>query len=71
MLEPQIHTHPLAPIGELTSISMIAGAVIGALPIFATILAIVWYMICIYDSRPVRRWRARRLWKKHKEVNHE
>ncbi len=49
----QITPHYL--VGELTSIAAIIGAFLSYLPAIATLLAIVWYLILIFESRTFAR----------------
>ena len=55
--------------GEVASLLLIAGAFMQILPGVATCLAIVWYVILIYESRTMQRARAAR--HKVREAAHE
>jgi hypothetical protein len=53
---------PVPVIMESLSITTVIGALVGSLPVIATVLGIIWYCIAISQSAPVqRRLRARRI----------
>lgn len=46
--------------GELASAGVVVSSLlVNGMPMFATFLAIVWYVICITSSRPVRGFMAK------------
>lgn len=47
-------------IGHAVSLAAILGTIAGLLPAIATILAIGWYAIAIYESKTMKRWREQR-----------
>ena len=59
MLHELIPDH-ISVSGELTAVGTVVGVMFGWLPGASAGLAIVWYALMIYDSRPLRAWRARR-----------
>ena|ERR1035437_8677428 len=48
-------------VGGLTSIGAIFSTLFGWVPPIAAVFALIWYMIQIYDSEPVQKYRTRRL----------
>ena len=48
-------------VGGLTSIGAIFSTLFGWVPPIAAVFALIWYMIQIYESEPVQRWRTQRL----------
>lgn len=46
----------LKPAGDVTSIGFIVGAMGGWLPAIAALLAIIWWMIRIYETKTVQGW---------------
>lgn len=55
------HSHPVSTyILQTTSAAAIISAIIGYLPPITAIVALLWYVIQISESRPVRRWKHRR-----------
>lgn len=59
-----VHTHPIHEIvvAEIASLLSLIATFAGWLPSIATLAAIAWYGVCLWDSPVVARWRAR--WKK-------
>jgi hypothetical protein len=41
--------HNLSPVADIVAVGTIVGAFSGALPVIATILAILWYGVQLYD----------------------
>ena len=48
-------------LGNSASVVTILGSIFGLLPPLAALVAIIWYMIQVYESKTYREWRARRL----------
>ena len=44
-------------VGEVASLAAVLGALVGVLPSIATIFAILWYSILLYDRLLSRRFR--------------
>lgn len=65
-------THPaLALVGNLLSISAIAGAVMGIVPPIATVASLIWFCLEIWESETVQKWiRLHRHKKRRKRVAH-
>lgn len=51
-------------IGNSASVGLIVSSIIGWLPATAATIAVIWYMIQIYESKTVQRWLSGRLQKK-------
>lgn len=54
---------PLAILGDIASVSIIGGAIAGYLPAIASLLAIAWYAVQLWESRTgreLREWLKRR-----------
>lgn len=47
-------------VGDAVSLTVIVGAILGALPTIATLLAVAWYIFAIMDSEAYKRWCKRR-----------
>jgi hypothetical protein len=47
-------------LGNLTSAGAVVSALIGFLPALAAAIALVWYIIQIYESDTVKTWRVKR-----------
>lgn len=53
--------HKMAQAGvEVASVGVILGHFVGYLPAVATVFAVVWYAISIWESHTVQNWRERR-----------
>jgi hypothetical protein len=52
--------HVLSWVGNVASIGAVVSAFVGWLPPAAALVAIIWYMIQIYESDTVQGWRKRR-----------
>lgn len=46
--------------GNIISVGAIAGSWLGHIPALAAIVALIWYLIQIYESLTVQRWLANR-----------
>lgn len=51
------HVNPtMAGILDWTSLSIVAGVLLGALPVIAAILSIIWTAIRIWETKTVQDW---------------
>ncbi len=48
----------ILPVGHAVSLGAIVGSLAGWLPHIAAVLSIVWFFICIYESRTVQHWKS-------------
>lgn len=46
--------------GHAVSLAALLGSIAGLLPAVASVLAIGWYLIAIYESKTMKRWRDQR-----------
>lgn len=50
---------PLVVVADLAGVGVIGGALAGYLPALASVFAIAWYMLQIWESKTGRQMRAR------------
>lgn len=43
-------------IGDFSSVTLLIGYFVGALPIIATMLTIIWTVLRIYETETVQKW---------------
>jgi hypothetical protein len=55
MITNAVHSAGMAPVANTMSLGVIVGAFLGILPTVAVILAILWYMLEIYESKTVQK----------------
>ena len=60
MISPRLELEPAVIVGHIGSLATIAGALNGALPAVATLFAILFYIVQIWESKTVQAWRMGR-----------
>jgi hypothetical protein len=60
--------HNLSPMADIVAVGTIVGAFTGSLPVIATVLAIIWYGVQLYDR--IRRQAVREDHQSDKDSNH-
>ncbi len=62
--QPPLHfPHPVSLAGDVLGAGAIVGTFLGYLPLVAAFLALIWYVIQIWESRTVQHW-----WRNRQEV---
>ncbi len=62
--QPPLHLpHPVSLAGDVLGAGAIVGTFLGYLPLAAAFLALIWYVIQIWESRTVQHW-----WRNRQEV---
>ena len=55
--QPPLHfPHPVSLAGDVLGAGAIVGSLLGYLPLAAAFLALIWYVIQIWESRTVQHW---------------
>lgn len=58
-------------IGNSASVGVIVSAIIGWLPAAAALIAVIWYLVQLYESKTIQRFLDRRLRKKLVKLHSE
>lgn len=58
-------------IGNSVSVGLIVSSIIGWLPAIASSIAVVWYLVQLYESKTIQRWLDSRLRKKLMKLHAE
>lgn len=62
-------TSPIGVLGDVASIGLIAGTFLGYMGPLAALAGLIWYLICIWESRTLQHWlNNRRMIKKAKKI---